>query len=30
MVFVYVCLAVFFLEIAWLFYGAYIRDRRRL
>lgn len=30
MILVYLLLVLFALEIAWLFYGAYIRDRRKL
>lgn len=29
LVFVYVLLAIFFIDVAWLFYVAYIRDRRK-
>jgi len=30
LIFVYVCLAVFIIDVLWLFYVAYIRDRRKL
>ena len=29
MVMIYALLALFFIDVAWLFYVAYIRDRRK-